>query len=221
MGNFSCKTSLFKIKDYETNKDSTNIVQTNELIIIDNNEALSNEALSNKDKIVQNYKDFLYNSTPKFNEALNNKFLIGRVVDIYDGDTLSCVINIFDNYFLFNIRLENIDTCEIKSKNFKCKTKAHEARNCLYELISKQINNNIFIERIDLRVLLESEVYLVNILCGTLDKYGRLLGWIFDIEDISQDKTKSFNHLLINKKLAYIYKGDTKLTEDEQIKILN
>ena len=109
----------------------------------------------------------------------------------------------------------------IKSKNIKCKTKAYEAQTYLYELISKKTNDNIFLERKNLRFLLESEIYLVNILCGTLDKYGRLLGWIFDLEDLSQDKTKSFNHILIEKKLAYKYQGDTKLTEEEQIKLFN
>ena len=108
----------------------------------------------------------------------------------------------------------------MKSKNINCKNKANEARNYLYTLITKKDNDNINISRKDLRVLLESEVYLVNILCGTLDKYGRLLGWIFDLNDLSNDKLKSYNHILVEKKLAYLYKGDTKLTEEEQIKLL-
>jgi len=189
MGNFNCKKSNELVIDIE------------------------------KDKSISNFEKYLYNSTPKFNEALNNKFLVARVVDIYDGDTITCIINVFDNYFLFNVRLGDIDTCEMKSKNIKCQSKAHEAQNCLYELISKKNNDNMLIKRKDLRSLLESEVYLVNILCGTLDKYGRLLGWIFDLEDLSQDKTKSFNHILVDKKLAYMYQGDTKLTEEEQLKL--
>jgi hypothetical protein len=109
----------------------------------------------------------------------------------------------------------------MKSKNIKYKDKARKAQNYLYELISKKINNNVNITKKNLRCLLESEVYLVNILCGTLDKYGRLLGWIFDLEEISQDKSKSFNYLLVEKKLAYLYQGDAKLTEEEQLELFN
>jgi len=203
MGNFNCTKSIDKINS------------NNELVIDIEKE------LSDKDKSISNFEKYLYNSTPKFNEVLNNKFLVGRVVDIYDGDTITCIINVFDNYFLFNIRLGDIDTCEMKSKNVKCQQKSHEAQNCLYELISKKKNDNMLIKRKDLRSLLESDVYLVNILCGTLDKYGRLLGWIFDLEDLSQDKTKSFNHVLVDKKLAYFYQGDTKLTEEEQIQLFD
>lgn len=205
MGNLSNK--LLKSKN---NSDTITTVQNDKLVIIDT-----------KNKLLSDFQNYLYNSTVKFNEALNNKLLVARVVDIYDGDTMSCIINIYNDYFLFNVRLGDIDTCEIKSKNIKCKEKAQQAQNCLYELVTKKTNDNIDITRKDLRSLLESEVYLVNILCGILDKYGRLLGWIFDLENISQVKTQSFNHFLLSKKLAYLYQGDTKLTEEEQLKLFN
>lgn len=212
MGNLSCKTSLSKIQSYKINKE------IDEIITVDLNKI--NET-NTKDELISNFKNYTYNSTIKFNEALNDKLLVGRVVDIYDGDTITCIINVLDNYFQFNVRLGDIDTCEIKSKNFKCKLKAHEAQNCLYELVSKKTNNDIFIHRKDLGILLESDVYLVNILCGTLDKYGRLLGWIFNFDDLSQDKSKSFNQILVDKKLAYLYEGKTKLTEEQQLDILS
>ena len=217
MGNLSCQSSISKM-----NSDKITTVQNDELVIIDVEKINHYERETyTKNKLISDFQNYLYNSTQKFNEALNNKLLVGRVVDIYDGDTLTCVINIYDDYFLFNVRLGDIDTCEMKSKNVKCKEKAHQAQNYLYELVTKKTNDNVDISRKDLRSLLESEVYLINILCGTLDKYGRLLGWIFDLEDISQDKTKSFNHILVDKKLAYIYQGDTKLTEEEQIRLFN
>ena len=212
MGNLSCKPSLLKIQSYKINRD------IDEILTVDLNK-INKE--NTKDELIFNFKNYTYNSTIKFNEALNDKLLVARVVDIYDGDTITCIINVLDNYFQFNVRLEDIDTCEIKSKNFKCKIKAHEAQNCLYELISNKTNNDIFIDRNDLRFLLEADVYLVNILCGTLDKYGRLLGYIFDFDDLSQDKSKSFNQILVDKKLAYLYEGKTKLTEEQQLDILS
>jgi endonuclease YncB( thermonuclease family) len=219
MGNIHSKIIL----KTSNNKIINQMTEQNKELVILDIEKINNfeKEIETNNKLKSNFKKYLYKSTPKFNEVLNKKFVVGRVVDIYDGDTITCVINIFDNYFLFNIRLGDIDTCEIKSKNIKCKTKAYEAQTYLYELISKKTNDNIFLERKNLRFLLESEIYLVNILCGTLDKYGRLLGWIFDLENLSQDKTKSFNHILIEKKLAYKYQGDTKLTEEEQIKLFN
>ena len=217
MGNLNCRTSLPKINTCKIPNTITT-VQNDELVIID---VEIERKLYTKNKLISDFQNYLYNSTLKFNEALNNKFLVARVVDIYDGDTITCIINIFDNYFLFNVRLGDIDTCEMKSKNVKCKEKARRAQNCLYELITEKTNDNIDITRKDLRFLLESEIYLVNILCGTLDKYGRLLGWIFDFKDLSQDKSKSFNHILINKKLAYLYQGDTKLSEEEQLELFN
>jgi endonuclease YncB( thermonuclease family) len=69
--------------------------------------------------------------------------------------------------------------------------------------------------------MLQLDTYLVNILCGPLDKYGRLLGWIFDVSYMLCQKSNSYNHILIREKLAYEYDGNTKLTETEQIELLS
>ena len=214
MGNLSCKISSSKIN---------NTIHDDELFVINVNKInnIKKELYtSDNHKLISNFGNYFYSSTPKFNEALNNEFLVARVVDIYDGDIVTCILNVFNGYFLFDVRLGDIDACGIKSKNINCRIKAHDAQNYLYKLITKKINNNFDINRIRLRSLLESEVYLVNILCGTFDKYGRLLGWIFDLEDLSQDKTKSFNYILVDKKLAYIHKGEQKLTEEKQLELL-
>ena len=176
------------------------------------------------DKII--FKGFTYENTPEFNEMFNGKIMVGRVVDIYDGDTITCVINIYGSNYLFHIRLGDIDTCEMKSKNDKVKELASKARRRMYQLITKtesksKSNINVKVSRKDLRNILQLDIYLVNILCGPLDKYGRLLGWIYDISDTSCHKSNSYNHKLIDEKLAYEYSGDTKLSELEQIKLLS
>jgi len=151
--------------------------------------------------------------------SLKNQYIPARVVDIYDGDTITCVLNIFNQYFRFHIRLSEIDTCEMKSKEVTNKKLAYEARNRLFNLItSKHITEND--KRKEVRKILNEEVYMIHLLCDDFDKYGRLLGWVFPYKTFQYDTKKSFNHQLINENLAYFYKGDTKLTEEEQINLM-
>ena len=78
-----------------------------------------------------------------------------------------------------------------------------------------------------MRSKLNENTFLIYILCGEFDKYGRLLGWLFDSnEDNYPDSNdiliKSYNHQLIKAGLAYFYGGKlTKFTEQEQIEYLN
>jgi endonuclease YncB( thermonuclease family) len=156
--------------------------------------------------------------------SLNELYLECRVVDIYDGDTCTCVLPLFDNYYKFTIRLADIDTCEMKSKSDN-KDLANKARKYLFELITKNNKIDLHISRKDMRALLNENVYLIRILCGKFDKYGRLLGHLFksdelDVPTIVDIENKSFNYKLINEHLAYKYEGATKLTEIQQIKFL-
>ncbi len=172
-------------------------------------------------------KDFV--STNEF--SLNKQYLKCRVVDIYDGDTCTCVLPLFGEFFKFTIRLAEIDTCEMKSKSNTNKELALKARMCLFDLITndsyKNKNLDLNISRKDMREKLNTNVYLIHILCGEFDKYGRLLGWLFPLAEINDPndpstdiiQKKSFNHLLIKEGVAYYYKGDTKLSEIEQIEI--
>jgi hypothetical protein len=47
---------------------------------------------------------------------------------------------------------------------------------------------------------------------------GRLLGWLYHVEDL--EMAKSFNDILVNEKLAYVYFGEKKLSDDEQIIVI-
>ena len=164
-----------------------------------------------------------HNFTNTDNYTLNNQKFICRVVDIYDGDTCICILPLYNSFYKFNIRLADIDTCEMKSKVEYNKNLALLARMRLYELIiGSKSNLDLEITRKDLRTELNNNVYLIKLMCGEFDKYGRLLGWLFDNNDtdILLSHDKSFNHILINEKLAYLYNGKTKLTEDDQVNIL-
>lgn len=132
-------------------------------------------------------------NTSLFN--LNGTKCYTKVLHITDGDTIKVAIYLFNNYYKFNVRLNGIDTCETKSKNDKNKELGIKAKERLKDLIENKI---------------------IWIKCYNFDKYGRLLA------DIYQDdqELKSYSDILLEEKLAYKYEGKTKLTEEEQISLL-
>jgi endonuclease YncB( thermonuclease family) len=163
-------------------------------------------------------KNYNYDNTSEF--SLNNIITIARIVDIYDGDSCTCIIKLNKKYNRFIIRLAGIDTPEITSKNTKNKETALGARKRLCSLISDDFNNlDVNIKRKELRKLLNSKCYLIIIKCGKFDKYGRLLAYLYNEKCKNLIEENSFNKCLVNEKLAYIYNGGTKLSEDDQEKI--
>jgi endonuclease YncB( thermonuclease family) len=169
------------------------------------------------------WKNYNYNSTNNF--SLNDKYLKCRVVDIYDGDTCTCVLFLFNNYYKFTIRLADIDTCELRSKEIDNKELAYNARMFLFKSIT-DYELDMHISRKEMRNKLNEKIYLIYILCGGFDKYGRLLGWLFNKNNIKKPNRddillNSFNYQLIYAKLAYEYKGNTKLTENKQVELFN
>lgn len=151
--------------------------------------------------------------------TLSEKFLPGRLVDIIDGDSLVIILPVFNSYYKYHVRVNGIDTCEIKSKNQDNKTLALQARLELLNLITQntQQEYNINITRTDIKRILNESVFLVYLECKDFDKYGRLLA------DVYTDKTKSImlSQYLLDKHLAYPYTGATKLKETEQLDIMN
>jgi endonuclease YncB( thermonuclease family) len=161
-------------------------------------------------------KEELELTTPQF--SLNGQKMWGRVVNVYDGDTLTIALNVFNNVYKFSVRMNGIDTCEIKSKNEKNKELACISRSRLLSLITgKDISEtSTWNDRRKINNILSKTVYCIWVECLEFDKYGRLLANIY-----KDDNSKEyFSQILINEKLAYEYKGDTKLTEEEQVDVL-
>jgi len=148
--------------------------------------------------------------------SLNGIKTYARLVDVHDGDTGKVVFKLFDKYYKFIVRIDGIDTAELHSKNKLLKEKALEARNRVIDFLSYgkiKVNNDSSSK--DIQILLEKNITIVYINCLEFDKYGRLL---VDLQNIN---FKSVNSLLISENLAYKYEGDTKLSEEEQIKLFN
>ena len=158
---------------------------------------------------MENFND---TNTPLF--SFNGVNGMSRVVDITDGDTIKAIINFKDEYYKIIVRLNNIDTCETKSKCEANKNLGINAKKRLYNLIT-----NKTIETNDKKLIkkeLNDNCYLIYLKCYDFDKYGRVLGDIYK----NENDDLSFSSILINEKLAYIYGGKTKLTEEDQLELL-
>jgi endonuclease YncB( thermonuclease family) len=152
-------------------------------------------------------------STPEL--SISGLKTYGRLVDIYDGDTIKVILPTFGSYYKFSVRLNGIDTCEIRSKDKVLQDTAIKARDRLFELVTNSKVNT----KNDIKKILEADVYLVWVECDDKDKYGRVLANIY--KDKETETTKSFSAILLEEKLAYKYEGKTKLTEDDIKKELN
>lgn len=89
--------------------------------------------------------------------SLDGIVVQAKVVDCYDGDTITCVFNpgdISEKKFRWKCRLIGIDTPEIRSRNKDDRERAIVARDYLRSLI------------LDKEITLE---------CSKFDKYGRVL----------------------------------------------
>ena len=125
------------------------------------------------------------NKTPIF--TLEGSFVQGKIVDVYDGDTVKIVLNLSINsdYFRCNCRLSGINTPEIRTKN----TKEKEFGLLVRDKLKERIENKILL-----------------IKCGEFDKYGRLLVEIYE----NNGQLFSINNWLIENNYAKPYDGGTK-----------
>ena len=137
-----------------------------------------------------------------------------RLCNVIDGDTMICILPFPNNesFHKFYVRLNGIDTCELKSQDTFLHSKAIAAKN---ELIQNICHTQIEFDQ--LQDYLKSHSIQVWLKCHEFDKYGRLLASVH----LSPTDTISLSELLISKKLAYSYSGSKKPTDEELRKILS
>lgn len=108
---------------------------------------------------------------------------LGKVVKVYDGDTLTIVTKIHDaDVCKMQVRINGVDTAEIKGSTGKAKKMAILARD-------------------QLKTLLDGRIIRLEQVC--LEKYGRLLAQVY-VGDVH------INQWLIDSHLAVEYHGATK-----------
>lgn len=113
--------------------------------------------------------------------SLDGEVVLGRIIDVYDGDTFTCILPYEDGFYKFKCRLNGIDCPELRTNNPREKEEALKAKN----FVVKYMN-----------LILRME-------CGKFDKYGRLLVNVLTEQgDLSK--------LLIDRKLGVAYDGGTK-----------
>lgn len=147
-------------------------------------------------------------NTPAF--SLDGAKMEGRVVDIYDGDTMTVVLNPWDvvGFFKFQVRVGGIDTCEIRSKDEGQLGKAKAARARVFDMVTGGKIGTCPGTKKEIQKALGDDVYLVTLECGTFDKYGRLLARVVCTGD--KDVAKE----LLGGGLANPYDGGTKASWD-------
>jgi micrococcal nuclease len=129
----------------------------------------------NQNKIIK------WEDTIEFTFPINS----GQVIKVYDGDTITIASKLpFENSPLYrlSVRLNGIDTPEIKTKNEEEKICAKEVRDELTKMI------------------LNKEIQLKNI---KSEKYGRILADVY-LDNIF------INEWLIENRFAVKYDGGTK-----------
>ena len=95
--------------------------------------------------------------------SLDGLVVVAKCVDVYDGDTVTVAFKTKNlPYYKYRIRIFNLDTPEIRTKDLVEKKVAYEAR----EFVSKLILDK-----------------LVLIHLGKYGKYGRPLGRIYPLVD--------------------------------------
>lgn len=130
----------------------------------------------------QNDKIIKWEDTIEFTFPINS----GQVIKVYDGDTITIASKLpFEDSPLYrlSVRLNGIDTPEIKTKNEEEKSCAKEVRDELIKLI------------------LNKEIQLKNI---KSEKYGRILADVY-LNDLH------INKWLVENRYAVNYDGGTKI----------
>ena len=156
--------------------------------------------------------------TPYF--SLNGIKCLAKVITVTDGDTIVLAIKISNSFYKFNVRFANIDTCETKSDNEKIKQLGLKAKYRVIELFCKtknvKINFNFdSMTKKEIEDIFDKNCFIAWVECYEFDKYGRVLADVYVKKD-----DESISNILLKEKLAYEYKGATKLTEEEQLEIL-
>ncbi len=138
-------------------------------------------------------------NTPEF--SFSGQQLRARVIDVYDGDTLSVVMPVGSAFYKFHVRLNGIDTSELKSKG-AVKDKAVRARSLVLQLLGVPER---FHERKASQHYFDANVVVVTLECFDFEKYGRILANVYPME--SEEHLSS---ALLRVGLAVQYTGGSK-----------
>ena len=145
---------------------------------------------------------------------------ICKVVDIYDADTFRVVffLNESDSKPIkIKVRADGCNAAEMfpllthKNRDEEMK-KARIARNRVLQLVTNATIDiqDTLISHNDVLYILSKSTKLVYISFGKYDKYGRVLGTLYE----NKDSAMSINKILIDENLAVVYHGGKRNKEE-------
>jgi len=140
---------------------------------------------------IEKLKQLKNNDVEEF--SLRGKEFIGKVVDVYDGDTCKIVFYLKDDLIKFTCRLYGINAPELKPLKTK-ENRLEEIENgkkAKYKLISYCCGCESVDDK-NCDELIDRNNTLVKIKCHDWDKYGRLLVELFKYDE---------NNICFNEKL--------------------
>lgn len=143
--------------------------------------------------------------TLHISKCVDGRSMLCRLIDVVDGDTIVCVIPLWGQYFKFNVRLNGIDTCEIKSKDQILRERAIKAREYV---VRRLLNSQNISDRKGTQRHLQETVVFVYLHCYDFDKYGRLLADVY----VDEKSKITLSDEMLHEKLAYPYDGCKKTT---------
>jgi len=155
---------------------------------------------SEEEKKADRLKELTYENTPEF--SFNGKLFLAKVLDVYDGDTITITVKIDNQYYRMNCRLNGLDTPELKSKDEEEKNAAKLAKKHLIFLLTSQ-KTELEFSREQCRKMCAEVNAIVKIRCLEFDKYGRLLVEIYNGD-------LNVNEKMISDGFAGAYDGGTK-----------
>ncbi len=127
--------------------------------------------------------------------SFENKRILARIVDIYDGDTCTIIFEYNGEIIKYKLRCMGYDCAEMKPKKDD-PTRDEQKRLAL-------LAKNRFTE------LIGGLNAVVHIKCLEFDKYGRILGNVYHLND-DPDHDESVNTKMIKEGHGKPYDGGTK-----------
>jgi endonuclease YncB( thermonuclease family) len=161
-------------------------------------------------ELVQQLKEIKNHEIELF--TLKDIRTLGKVVDIYDGDTCKIVLLLDNRLQKMNCRLMGLDTPEMKPSLQKTDREeeilnAYRCRNRLISLVTdcecpidNHWNKKECIGKVD------TNQKIIHVECLDFDKYGRLLVRLWE----NDSSEKSVNEILIEEHYAKEYDGGKK-----------
>jgi endonuclease YncB( thermonuclease family) len=147
----------------------------------------------NMEEQIQKLRSIDHKKVPLF--SFQNKVLIARVVDVYDGDTCTVLFEYNGEIIKYKSRAMGYDCAEMKPK----KDDPNRDQEKKLALAAKAR----FIE------LMGGSDAVVKMKCLDFDKYGRILAYFYKLSD-DVEKDASVNSIMIQEGHGKAYEGGTK-----------